>query len=50
MKTLKDLNICNSLECFIKQEAIKWVNEKRTVNNDMEDFMKFHNITEEDLK
>lgn len=34
----------------LKQEAIKWVKEKRSVNNDMEDFMEFHNITGEDLR
>ena len=34
----------------LKKEAIKWIKEKRAVNNLMEDFRKFLNITENDLK
>jgi len=32
----------------IKKEAIKWVNTRRYC--DRQEFMEFHNITEEDLK
>ena len=37
---------------ILKQEAIKWVNFHRKINRDgcgEEEFMDFHNITEEEL-
>ena len=59
LKTLKDLKRdvygCNSGEVLdiVKQEAIKWVLENRKPKNveiTEREFMKFHNITEDDLK
>ena len=60
LKTLKDLERWDCEACGgdimhrpeIKQEAIKWVKEfgKRGMRIKRFDFMRFHNITEEDLK
>ncbi len=58
LKTLKDFD-CKGCYCKLapelKQEAIKWVKEKRLNSpcgecKDGEKFMEFFNITEEDLK
>jgi hypothetical protein len=47
-KTLKDIETYYDTS-KIKAEAIKWVKEKDWKLN-KEDFMEFHNITEENLK
>jgi len=58
LKTLKDLGQHQSggTDCILtwelKAEAVKWIkrslNEREELNN--HDWMKFHNLTEEDLK
>lgn len=64
LKTLKDIEVSNSLGNFsatyalsqIKKEAIKWVKEFNLTHNYAEfelwreQFIRFHNISEEDLK
>ena len=63
LKTLKDLdNEIENVGCRnygqdnftekLKAEAIKWVKDFRERKDEIweSDFMKFHNITEEDLK
>jgi len=57
LRTLKDLYTQDEDELMrnIKEEAIKWVKEKRRLGKEglidnRLTFMNFHNITEEDLK
>ena len=59
LKTLKDISFLNGslkyvYEDELKQEAIKWVKDMRKGSGDTElsedNFKRFFNITEEDLK
>jgi len=62
LKTLDELEIFKTYKKLIKKEAIKWVKELQREadlasmpkelgrRDSIIEFMKFHNITEEDLK
>ncbi len=43
-------DLCGKIQLFQKQEAIKWVKKEVFCDLCEDDFMKFFNITEEDLK
>ncbi len=51
LKTLKDLTLTEVAKEEVKQEAIKWVKQLRFNKQftTAQEFMVFHNITEEDL-